>query len=192
MRDGTRVTPKKLFVFAACMFGFGYALVPIYDVLCDVTGLNGKTGEVSQVEAEAKNVDVERLVTVEFDTNVNPGLPWRFEAAKFKMNVHPGEIAEATFVVENISDKPVLGQAIPSLVPPLASLYFDKTECFCFTTQLLEPGERKEMIVRYVVGSELPENISTMTLSYTFFKAPGSDDVVVSETKPVKATSTKS
>ena len=192
MRDGTRVTPKKLFVFAACMFGFGYALVPIYDVLCDVTGLNGKTGEVSQVEAEAKNVDVERLVTVEFDTNVNPGLPWRFEAAKFKMNVHPGEIAEATFVVENISDKPVLGQAIPSLVPPLASLNFDKTECFCFTAQLLKPGERKEMVVRYIIGPELPKDISIMTLSYTFFRSLDDNDVAVSETKFIEAINTKS
>ncbi len=192
MAQKTIVTAKKLFVFAACMFGFGYVMVPIYDLLCDVTGLNGKTGEVSQVEAEAKHVDMDRLVTVEFDTNVNPALPWKFKATEFKMNVHPGEIAEAVFVVENTSDKPVVGQAVPSVVPALASLYFDKTECFCFTTQLLKPGERKEMIVRYVVGSELPENISTMTLSYTFFKAPDSDDVVVSETESVKAISTKS
>lgn len=192
MAQKTIVTAKKLFVFAACMFGFGYVMVPIYDLLCDVTGLNGKTGEVSQVEAEAKHVDMDRLVTVEFDTNVNPTLPWKFKATEFKMNVHPGEIAEAVFVVENTSDKAVVGQAVPSVVPALASLYFDKTECFCFTTQLLEPGERKEMIVRYVVGSELPENISTMTLSYTFFKAPDSDDVVVSETESVKAISTKS
>jgi len=191
MAQKTFVTAKKLFVFAACMFGFGYVMVPIYDLLCDVTGLNGKTGEVSQVEAEAKHVDMDRLVTVEFDTNVNPALPWKFKAAEFKMNVHPGEIAEAVFVVENTSDKPVVGQAVPSLVPALASLYFDKTECFCFTTQLLEPGERKEMVVRYVVGSELPENISTMTLSYTFFKAPDSDDVAATETESVKAISSK-
>jgi cytochrome c oxidase assembly protein subunit 11 len=192
MRHNTRVTPRKLFIFAACMFGFGYALVPVYDVLCDVTGLNGKTGEVSQLEAEAKNVDAERLVTVEFDTNVNPGLPWKFEAAKFKMNVHPGEIAEAIFVVENISDKSVLGQAIPSVVPPLASLYFDKTECFCFTTQLLKAGERKEMVVRYVIGPELPEDISIMTLSYTFFRSLDDSDVAVSETKSIEAIKTKS
>ena len=191
MAQQTKVTAKKLFAFAVCMFGFGYVLVPIYDVLCDITGLNGKTGEVSQVEAEAKHVDMDRLVTVEFDTNVNPALPWKFKATEFKMKVHPGEIAEAVFVVENTSDKPIVGQAIPSLVPAQASLYFDKTECFCFTSQMLEPGERKEMIVRYVIGSELPENISTMTLSYTFFKAPDSDDVAVFDTNPVKAISTK-
>jgi len=191
MAQNTRITAKKLFTFAACMFGFGYALVPIYDLMCDVTGLNGKTGEVSQVEAKAKHVDLDRLVTVEFDTNVNPALPWKFEASEFKMNVHPGEIAEAVFVVENTSDKPVLGQAVPSVVPPLASLYFDKTECFCFTTQLLKPGERKEMIVRYVVGSELPEDISTMTLSYTFFRAPDSKGVAAFEAKSVKAISKK-
>jgi cytochrome c oxidase assembly protein subunit 11 len=191
MAQATSVTAKKLFVFAVCMFGFGYVMVPIYDVLCDVTGLNGKTGEVSQVEAEAKHVDRDRLVTVEFDTNVNPALPWKFKAVEYKMKVHPGEIAEAVFVVENESDKAIVGQAVPSVAPAQASLFFDKTECFCFTTQLLEPGERKEMIVRYVVGSELPEKISTMTLSYTFFKAPDSDGVAVSETKSVKAISTK-
>jgi len=191
MAQQTKVTAKKLFAFAACMFGFGYVLVPVYDALCDFTGLNGKTGEVSQVEAEAKHIDMDRLITVEFDTNVNPALPWKFKAVEFKMNVHPGEIAEAVFVVENTSDKPVVGQAVPSVVPALASLYFDKTECFCFTSQLLEPGERKEMIVRYVVGSELPENISTMTLSYTFFKAPDSGDVAVSEANSVRALSTK-
>ena len=139
MAQNTRVTAKKLFIFAACMFGFGYVMVPMYDLLCDVTGLNGKTGEVSQVKAESMHVDMNRLVTVEFDTNVNPALPWKFKASEFKMNVHPGEIAEAVFVVENTSNKPVVGQAVPSLVPALASLYFDKTECFCFTTQLLEP-----------------------------------------------------
>lgn len=191
MAQNTKVTVKKLFFFAACMFGFGYVLVPIYNVLCDVTGINGKTGEVSQVEAEAKHVDMDRFVTVEFDTNVSPELPWKFKAASFKMEVHPGEIAEAVFVVENTSDQPIVGQAIPSLVPAQASLYFDKTECFCFTTQLLEPGERKEMAVRYVIGAELPEKISTMTLSYTFFKAPDSDDVAASETEPVKAISKK-
>ena len=191
MAQKTAVSAKKLFAFAACMFGFGYALVPIYDVLCDVTGLNGKTGEVSQVEAEARHVDMDRLVTVEFGTNVNPALPWKFEAEEFKMKVHPGAIAEAVFIVENTSNKPVVGQAIPSVMPALASLYFDKTECFCFTTQLLEPGERKEMIVRYVIGSELPQDISTMTLSYTFFKSPDSNDVATTVIKTDRTISTQ-
>ena len=185
-QDITR-TVKKLGLFAIAMFGFGYVLVPIYDVLCDITGLNGKTGEISQSEAETKRVDVDRLVTVEFDTNVNPALPWKFKAAEYKMKVHPGEIAEAVFIVENESDRSVIGQAVPSVAPAQASLFFNKTECFCFTKQILEPGERKEIIVRFVVDTELPKKISTMTLSYTFFRVPDSNDVTASDKKAVKA-----
>lgn len=181
-------TAKKLALFAVAMFGFGYVMVPIYDVFCDVTGINGKTGEISQSEADANHIDVDRIVTVEFDTNVNPALPWKFKAQEYKMTVHPGEIAKAVFVVENQSDKPIVGQAVPSVAPAQASLFFNKTECFCFTKQVLEAGESKEMIVRFVVGTELPEKISTMTLSYTFFQAP---DVAVFETKAVKAMKTK-
>jgi cytochrome c oxidase assembly protein subunit 11 len=185
-QDITR-TVKKLGLFAIAMFGFGYVMVPLYDVLCDITGLNGKTGEISQSEAETKRVDVDRLVTVEFDTNVNPALPWKFKAAEYKMKVHPGEIAEAVFIVENESDRSVIGQAVPSVAPAQASLFFNKTECFCFTKQILEPGERKEIIVRFVVDTELPKKISTMTLSYTFFRVPDSNDVTVSDKKAVKA-----
>ncbi len=174
MAQGTTRTVKKLFVFTIAMFGFGYAMVPIYDLLCDITGLNGKTGEISQSEAETKHVDIDRLVTIEFDTNVNPALPWKFKAAEYKMKVHPGEIAEAVFIVENESDRSVIGQAVPSVAPAQASLFFNKTECFCFIKQTLESGERKEMIVRFVIDTELPEKISTMTLSYTFFRAPES------------------
>jgi cytochrome c oxidase assembly protein subunit 11 len=191
MAQDTTRTVKKLFVLTIVMFGFGYAMVPIYDVLCDITGLNGKTGEISQSEAAAGTADMDRLVTVEFDTNVNPALPWKFKAAEYKIKVHPGEIAEAVFIVENVSDRSVIGQAVPSVAPAQASLYFNKTECFCFTKQILEPGERKEMIVRFVVDSELPKKISTMTLSYTFFRAPDSNDVTVSDKKSVKAINTK-
>jgi len=184
-------TAKKLGLFALVMFGFGFAMVPIYDVFCDVTGINGKTGEISQSEADAGTIDMERLVTVEFDTNVNPGLPWKFKAVEYKKNVHPGEIAEAVFIVVNESNRTVTGQAVPSVAPAQASLYFDKTECFCFTKQVLGPGDHKEMIVRFVVGTELPEKISTMTLSYTFFVVPDSDDVDISDTNPVKAKNTR-
>lgn len=103
------------------------------------------------------------------------------------MKVHPGEIAEAVFIVENESDRSVIGQAVPSVAPAQASLFFNKTECFCFTKQILEPGERKEIIVRFVVDTELPKKISTMTLSYTFFRVPDTNDVTVSDKKAVKA-----
>lgn len=183
-QDATR-TAKKLALFAIAMFGFGYALVPLYEVVCEVTGIGGKTGVISQSEAEAERVDADRLVTVEFDTNVDSALPWKFKAAEFKMKVHPGEMSEAVFVVENQSDKPIIGKAIPSVAPELASKFFNKTECFCFTQQRLEAGERKEMVVRFIVGSELPEDILIMTLSYRFFQVSG-DEVAVSDTKVVK------
>ncbi len=191
MAQNTTRTARKLCAFAIAMFGFGYAMVPLYDVFCDVTGINGKTGEISQAEAEAGKVDADRLVTVEFDTNVNPALPWKFKAVEYKTKVHPGEVAEAVFIAENESDRTVTGKAVPSVAPAQASLFFNKTECFCFTKQILGPRERKEMIVRFVVDAELPEKISTMTLSYTFFKAPDSDGVAVSDTKSVKAINTK-
>ncbi len=189
MAQSATRTAKKLALFAIAMFGFGYALVPLYDLVCDVTGIGGKTGVISQSEAEADVIDADRLVTVEFDTNVDSALPWKFKAAEFKMKVHPGEMSEAVFVVENQSDKPVIGKAIPSVAPEIASRFFNKTECFCFTQQLLEAGERKEMIVRFIVGSELPEDILVMTLSYKFFQVLDNADVAVSDIKAVKTKS---
>jgi len=179
MKNNAIKTAKKLGLVAVAMFGFGYLMVPIYNILCEVTGINGKTGRITQSQVNANDVDVDRFVTVEFDTNVNPNLPWTFKAVEFKQQVRPGEIAEAVFVVENESNKIVVGQAVPSVAPEQASLFFNKTECFCFTNQELAPGEKKDMIVRYVVDSDLPEKITTMTLSYTFFKASGQLYVVI-------------
>jgi|TARA_B100000959_G_scaffold135315_2_gene142162 cytochrome c oxidase assembly protein subunit 11 len=178
MENNATKTAKKLGLVAIAMFGFGYLMVPIYNVFCEYTGINGKTGQIAQSQVSVDDVDPNRLVTVEFDTNVNPALPWKFRAVQFKQEVRPGEIAEALFIVENESDKSVVGQAIPSVAPEQASLFFNKTECFCFINQVLAPGEKKEMIVRFVVDSDLPEKISTMTLSYTFFKALSENDVV--------------
>lgn len=163
----------KLAAGAVAMFGFGYALVPLYEVFCEITGLNGKTGVISAAEAEATRVDTARVVTVEFDTNVNGGLPWRFGAEQRSVQVHPGAVAAAFFYAENLSRRPIVGQAVPSVAPAKASPYFNKTECFCFTQQTLAPGERREMPVRFIVDPDLPEGVTTLTLSYTFFEAPG-------------------
>lgn len=165
----------KLFILSIAMFGFGYALVPLYDVFCEITGLNGKTGTIAREQAEQMHIDADRIVTVQFDTNVNGDLPWTFKPKDRKLQVSPGEITDTVFIVENNSDRPIYGQAVPSVAPAQASLFFNKTECFCFTRQMLEPGEKKEMLVRFVVDSKLPEKISTMTLSYTYFMAPDSD-----------------
>ena len=163
---------RKLFMVVLVMFGFGYALVPLYNVYCKITGANGKTGTISAEQAKTLTVNLAREVTVEFDTNVNGDLPWSFSARSNKVQVYPGKVTAALFVVENNSDHTIVGQAIPSVAPAQAALFFSKTECFCFTQQTLAPHERREMPVRFVVDAGLPDKISTLTLSYTFFPVP--------------------
>jgi cytochrome c oxidase assembly protein subunit 11 len=159
----------KLAGVALGMFVFGYALVPLYDVICTVTGLNGKTGR-----AEAKvsgTVDESRWVTVEFTGNTMSGLPWEFRSQQKTLRVHPGEIAVATYVARNTATEAITGQAVPSLAPNKAAAYFKKIECFCFSQQHLKAGESKTMPVRFVVSTDLPKDVSTVTLSYAFFNA---------------------
>jgi cytochrome c oxidase assembly protein subunit 11 len=153
------------------MFGFGFALVPLYDVFCDITGLNGKTGRIELEEALSQTVDEDRLVTVEFLGVVHSELPWEFRPMVRRIKVHPGEVTEVNYYAMNKTDNIVAGQAIPSLAPGLAAKYFNKTECFCFTRQSLGPGEAKEMPLRFVVDPALPEDVRTVSLSYTFFQA---------------------
>lgn len=169
-------TTGKLALLAVAMFGFGYLLVPIYNVFCDITGLNGKTGEINIADVDPMAVDRHRTVTVEFDTNLRE-LPWEFVVEERKVSVHPGEIGEAVFRVRNNSDRDVIGRAIPSVAPTQASVYFDKTECFCFEEQLLRAGEEKEMVVRFVVNTELPLRFASLVLSYTFFEVPDNKTV---------------
>ena len=136
---------KRLGIAALLMFGFGFAMVPLYDVFCDITGLNGKTGRMEQEEALSQTVDEDRLVTVEFLATVHSDLPWEFKPMVRKIKVHPGEITEVNYYARNKTDDLVAGQAVPSLAPGLAAKYFNKTECFCFTRQALGPGEAKAM-----------------------------------------------
>jgi cytochrome c oxidase assembly protein subunit 11 len=160
-------------------------MVPFYNLFCELTGINGKTGTLTAEQAGNLVPDSNRTVVVEFDTNVNSELPWGFRGEALKAHVHPGDVNHAVFVVENKSDKPVTGQAVPSVAPGQASLYFKKTECFCFTQQTLAPGERREMQVRYVVEPELPASISTLTLSYTFFRSVETQQAVGQESSAV-------
>jgi cytochrome c oxidase assembly protein subunit 11 len=170
-QSANRRTVKWLILVVIGMFGFGYALVPLYDVICEVTGINGKTGRVSAQAAEQMEVDQNRTVTVEFVANINADLPWEFKPLQTKLEIHPGQTGTVSYVAYNTSDRDMIGQAIPSVAPGLASLYFSKTECFCFTQQLLKAGEKKEMPVRFIIDPRLPKNISTVTLSYTFFES---------------------
>ena len=164
----------KLAAGALAMFGFGYALVPMYEVFCEATGLRGTTGQITDAEAERTQLDPNRVVKVRFDANVNENLPWKFAPLQQEIEVHPGQLTEAFYVAENTAPVAIVGQAVPSIVPAKGSPYFNKTECFCFTQQTLAAGERRKMPIRFVVDPDLPDDVRSMVLSYTFFAAPGS------------------
>jgi len=158
-----------LLVVLVAMFGFGYALVPLYNAVCKVTGFNGTTERIGLKTAEASPIDANRWVTVEFLANTNHGMPWDFKPMQFKLRVHPGEIASVKYYVRNPSGDNIVGQAIPSVMPGAAAAHFKKIECFCFSHQDLKPGEARELPVRFLVDAGLPKDIHTVTLSYTFF-----------------------
>jgi cytochrome c oxidase assembly protein subunit 11 len=162
---------RRLAVVVLAMFGFGFALVPLYDVFCEVTGLNGKTGRIELEKALSEKVDTDRTVTVEFLATVNSELPWEFRPVVKKIKVHPGAVIAVKYYARNLTGNPVTGQAVPSLAPGLAARYFNKTECFCFTQQTLGPREARDMPLRFVVDPDLPAEIKTLSLSYTFYQA---------------------
>jgi len=162
-------TALKLSLIPVLMFGFGFALVPLYDVFCDITGINGKTGRVEASTIDANRVDLSRTIEVRFLASTNAGLPWSFEPAVKKMEVHPGKLYEAIYRVRNTVDQPTTGQAIPSVSPGLAAEHFNKTECFCFTKQELAGFESRDMPLRFIIDNAISENIEQITLSYTFF-----------------------
>jgi len=158
----------KLTIIAVLMFGFGYALVPLYEAFCRVTGFGGKTDVIT--EATASNaVIIDRDVAVTFTTHSHSSLPWEFKPLAKGQDVKVGEIQDAYFYVKNYSDRPITGMSTFNVTPPRAGFHFKKTECFCFTQQVLQPGEEKEMLVRFMLDSELPEDVHELTLSYTFF-----------------------
>jgi len=160
---------RRLVLVIVGMFFFGFALVPLYYVFCKVTGLNGKTGRLDAQAVPATKIDTGRWVTVEFTASVNQGMPWEFRPTVKKMRVHPGEIAATAYYARNLADETIAGQAVPSVTPGLAGEHFKKLECFCFSRQELKAKEGREMPVRYVVQADLPQDITTVTLSYTFF-----------------------
>ena len=159
----------KLGVVVVVMFGFGFLLVPFYDQICKATGLRD-----IDMPDEVKNtqVDSARSVRLELDANVNK-LPWRFRPVTPIVNVHPGELAQVVYEVENTSERPMTGQAVPSYGPRLAGEYFRKLDCFCFTKQAFEPHETRRMPVVFVIDPKLPKDVNTITLSYTFFEVEG-------------------
>jgi cytochrome c oxidase assembly protein subunit 11 len=163
-----RLGLKLIWVVAAALL-FAYALVPLYDVLCAATGLNGKTNNTA--ELSTTKVDASRWVTVEFTSTVMPGLGWNFNPKQASIKVHPGQIETVLFEAKNNTDAIVTGQAVPSVSPGTASLYFKKIECFCFKRQELKAGEAKDMPLRFYVSPDLPKDVQVITLSYAFYKA---------------------
>lgn len=151
------------------MFGFGYLMVPLYDVVCDIAGLNGKTGRTELQAAELVQVDEQREITVEFVSVINGGGGWEFSPNQASMKVHPGKLYNASYFAKNLSSKDVVGQAVPSLAPSTAAKYFNKTECFCFTRQEFKAGGGRDMPLTFIIDPKIPTTIDTVTLSYTFF-----------------------
>lgn len=175
-KSNKKVIKNLLFVVVG-MFGFGFALVPLYDVFCDLTGLNGKTTGEQYVITEPIQVDTSRKIKVEFLANTNDGMPWEFEPLSYSVTVHPGEAMRVEYIARNKTSRDIVGTATPSVSPGQAAAYFQKTECFCFTEQILKAGEEKVMPVVFIVDPAIDEDVKEITLSYTFFIKPGSEDV---------------
>ena len=163
----------KLLVVAVMMFGFGYALVPVYKKICEITGVNILTPKDATVsDVGNSQVDKTRTVTIEFDANAQG--PWRFRPTQASMQVHPGEMAQVVYEVVNTQARAIDAQAIPSYAPQQAASHFKKMECFCFKQQTLGPNEAKQMQVVFYIDPALPKDVKTITLSYTFFEVNGS------------------
>jgi cytochrome c oxidase assembly protein subunit 11 len=158
----------KLLAVVVGMFGFGFALVPLYEVFCDITGINGKTSDQAAVY-EAVEIDTTRTITVDFITRTNSGMPWEFTAQTKRVEVNPGEMSEVSFYVRNPAKRDIIAQAIPSVSPGTAALYVNKTECFCFKHQPLKAGEEAVMPMTFYIDPQLPEDISFFTLQYTLY-----------------------
>ena len=159
---------RRLVLLAVGMFGFGFAMWPLYSVFCDLTGFGGRGIQVAGNSHEVQKSD--RQVKIRFDATVNSGLPWLFQARQKVATVSLGEMSEASYLAMNSSGQPIAGRAIYNVTPPEASLYFVKTECFCFTEQVLQANESREMPVYYFIQPDLPDHIKEITLSYTFFR----------------------
>ena len=181
----------KLALIAVLMFGFGYALVPLYRAICDALGINVLS--VSEVQTSAfgsqrgavpnTQVDRSRTITVEFDANARG--PWHFKPAIGSLQVHPGELATVMYEFRNVQDRTMAAQAIPSYAPRQASPHFNKLECFCFNEYTLAPGESRQWPVAFVIDPRLPKDVTTITLSYTFFEVKGKVAATPAGDKPL-------
>lgn len=168
-----RKTTKRLVITAVIMFGFCFALVPMYSIICDATGLNGKTDGKAKQEYLYYKPDLSRTVTVEFDSEVNGNIPYEFKPTKKKVKIHPGERTSLQYYVKNLTNKDTAVQARPSVTPGLAAKHVKKIECFCFTRQELKAKEEKYFPLTIVINPALPKKVNTLTLSYALYEDNG-------------------
>ena len=159
----------KIAAIGLVMFGFGFALVPLYDAFCAVTGFGGKTAEVAALAVEVPDRD--RTVRVEFLSSVARGAPFTLEPEVSHLEVHPGQLYETHYRARNLAGSSLVGQAVPSVAPGAVARYFQKTECFCFTSQEFQPHEELTLKLAFIVAPELPANVDTLSLSYAYFSA---------------------
>ncbi|HXF45871.1 MAG TPA: cytochrome c oxidase assembly protein [Burkholderiaceae bacterium] len=169
---------RKLLIIAVVMFGFGWALIPIYRKICEITGINLLTDPDPRAAERVRNtqVDTSRTVVIEFDANKQG--PWRFKPRVNHLKVHPGELVRVDYDLVNLESRALAGQAIPSYAPQQAARYFNKLECFCFKQQTLAAGETRQFPVVFFVAPDLPADVTQITLSYTFFEVPGAAPAV--------------
>ncbi len=163
---GNRRTSLRLTLVSAAMFAFGFALVPLYDVFCDLTGLNR---DAAQALANNTQVDFSRKVRIELVANVRNDALWRFAAPRLPVDVHPGELVQVEYELENLSNQPLVGRAVPSYAPLAAAAHFKKIDCFCFREQRLAPHEKMRLPVLFVLDRGVASDMKVVTLSYTFF-----------------------
>jgi cytochrome c oxidase assembly protein subunit 11 len=177
----------RLGALALAMFGFGFLMVPLYDVLCDITGIGGRTADT--VAAAPVAADTDRRITVEFVASVNEYAPWEFRPEVASLSVEPGRLYDVAFLARNLTDRHLTGQAVPSVAPGRGARYLKKTECFCFRAQAFGPAESRQLGVQFYVDPALPEYVDRLTLSYTMFVQPGQDaapaaqDITVSQAR---------
>ena len=170
-RDNNEISNRalmgRLILLAVAMFGFGYLLVPLYDVFCEITGFGGRTNTTAEVAAERP--DYSRTIRVEFVTTVNEYAPWEFSAERDSMEVTPGKMYYANFTAKNLTEDEKVAQAVPSVAPISASDHFKQIECFCFENQAFRANEERAMPLQFIVDPNLPEFVDTITLQYTFY-----------------------
>lgn len=171
-KAANRSLTRRLWLFAAGSFAFGFALVPLYDVLCDLTGY-GDRSRLLQANQVEEAPDESRIITVEFVSTMPTVGTWEFRPAVASMQIHPGRLYEAKFHTRNLRSQPIVAQAVPSISPLHATRYFNKTECFCFTPQAFGGDESREFTVRFIVDPQLPKTVDRLTLAYAMYDAPG-------------------